>query len=961
MMKKMFLSLLCLIMGTTINGQTMLNGDLNHDGAISIADVTALVRVVLNKADAEVIDFTSLIPDTHEYVDLGLPSGTLWATCNIGARSPEDYGLYFAWGETTGYKNGKACFDWSTYTYCNAASYVRLTKYCNDSNSGDNGFSDNLVDLLPEDDAAYANWGSEWNMPTIAQFEELINSSYTTTTWTTQNGVYGRLITSKMPGYTDRRIFLPAAGYLGGTTLTNERQGYYWSRTLGTAGPHLGRLLFLHPDELTTDENDRCCGRSIRPVRRSVLFQRVTNIALSQKSLSMKGGDTQTLIATVSPSDATDKSVTWTSSDESVAVISTSGLVTAVASGSCTITCMANDGSGIVATCAVTVVKDNWIWSGEDFIAESPCVLLDLTERNGYNEESGDYSRHVYSARYMLTVAGVPYTVTSDLEKALESDFVLFSSPILKKTFTAAEAATLKAWVEAGGTLMAPALSEATNEVCELFGVSGSKYLKTRNTYTWETDHLLDKELEYMNTEEEIVVSLGNAEKEESSIKTYAYTPTTGESMATFDTGETAVVRHCLGKGRTYTFGVLWRDVIQRSQLNKDFSAARATNNCFEPSADIYAFFLRSAFALTHEVSAWKFTVPGGYESLVIPTHDCDSRTAYDEMHYMSDYEASLGLSAQYMLTVHYFRQEGYLSAFYNDETIPKSRELIAKGHTVGSHSVCHFPDFDVTSRFPITVVSRDEYLPTHDPVTHQTTSGGSTWAELMLSKQIIEEDLGNRVRTFRSGHLCMNKNIPQVLAEGGYDFSTCYSASDVLSEFPFRERIENNWTGEHGTLQMPLHISDVMYDAPMSEENWMDKPAIWLDVLGKLAGNYAPAILLIHPNREWKMLAEKMLVERMDRSRIGLWNLEAWGDFWLAREKMDFRYCYVADKATILIKPDDAENELETCLFALDVQEGVNVDHVILLNKEGQGMELTFREIAKGRLLATLPGVEPK
>lgn len=292
----------------------------------------------------------------------------------------------------------------------------------------------------------------------------------------------------------------------------------------------------------------------------------------------------------------------------------------------------------------------------------------------------------------MLTVAGVPYTVTSDLEKALESDFVLFSSPILKKTFTAAEAATLKAWVEAGGTLMAPALSEATNEVCELFGVSGSKYLKTRNTYTWETDHLLDKELEYMNTEEEIVVSLGNAEREESSIKTYAYTPTTGESMATFDTGETAVVRHCLGKGRTYTFGVLWRDVIQRSQLNKDFSAARATNNYFEPSADIYAFFLRSTFALTHKVSAWKFTVPGGYESLVIPTHDCDSRTAYGEMHYMSDYEASLGLSTQYMLTVHYFRQDGYLSAFYNDETIPKSRELIAKGHTVGSHSVCHFP-----------------------------------------------------------------------------------------------------------------------------------------------------------------------------------------------------------------------------------------------------------------------------
>ena len=88
----------------------------------------------------------------HEYVDLGLPSGTLWATCNVGAETPESIGSYFAWGETS----TKADYDWSTYKYCNGSENT-LTKYCNDANYGYNGYSDELVVLQPEDDAATAN------------------------------------------------------------------------------------------------------------------------------------------------------------------------------------------------------------------------------------------------------------------------------------------------------------------------------------------------------------------------------------------------------------------------------------------------------------------------------------------------------------------------------------------------------------------------------------------------------------------------------------------------------------------------------------------------------------------------------------------------------------------------------------------------------------------------------------
>ncbi len=220
----------------------------------------------------EVVDRSGVI-DGRAYVDLGLPSGTLWATCNVGADNPEDYGLYFAWGETTGYTQDTSdghSFGWASYKYYNGDN-VALTKYCDDSSYGYNGFKDNLTELLPEDDAATANWGSGWRMPTIEQFEELINSSYTTTTWTTRNGKYGRLITSKMSGYTNRSIFLPVAGYRYDSSLGYAGSyGFCWSRTLGAggAGPGGARYLGFGSSYISADgDSYRCFGQSVRPVR----------------------------------------------------------------------------------------------------------------------------------------------------------------------------------------------------------------------------------------------------------------------------------------------------------------------------------------------------------------------------------------------------------------------------------------------------------------------------------------------------------------------------------------------------------------------------------------------------------------------------------------------------------------------------------------------------------------------
>ena len=157
--------LLLMLVSFTANSQDYPRGDVSQDGNVSISDVTCLIDYLLSGTWP---DEPVTPPDDHEWVDLGLPSGTLWATCNVGANAPEEFGDYFAWGETA----PKDYYDWDNYKWCNGNDST-LTKYCNDSTYGYNGFVDNKVELDPEDDAAYVNWGPSWRMPTLNQTQEL--------------------------------------------------------------------------------------------------------------------------------------------------------------------------------------------------------------------------------------------------------------------------------------------------------------------------------------------------------------------------------------------------------------------------------------------------------------------------------------------------------------------------------------------------------------------------------------------------------------------------------------------------------------------------------------------------------------------------------------------------------------------------------------------------------------------
>ena len=248
----------------------------NFDTTAELASFSATTgfeepHVSLTKDTSEVHFFkdpckSEIVKTTYELIDLGLPSGTLWANKNVGAETETDSGQYFQWGDIYGFTAGQVTgtchsksFDWANYKYSDGTE-SGTTKY-----QGTGEGKDGLVTLEAVDDAAIINMHGNWRMPTEAEFTELLNG--TTNAWVTDyngSGVNGRLFTSKANGKT---LFFPAAGFCDGRSVYYVGSyGYYWSSSLLTSDVIFGRVLYFGSGGCGMNDGYRYFGFSVRGV-----------------------------------------------------------------------------------------------------------------------------------------------------------------------------------------------------------------------------------------------------------------------------------------------------------------------------------------------------------------------------------------------------------------------------------------------------------------------------------------------------------------------------------------------------------------------------------------------------------------------------------------------------------------------------------------------------------------------
>lgn len=549
---------------------------------------------------------------------------------------------------------------------------------------------------------------------------------------------------------------------------------------------------------------------------------------------------------------------------------------------------------------------------------ERGIALLDLTIQNGEDNDG-----QLFSAEHILKVTGIPYTITNEPLEAMQFAMVFCSSYLDSNTLTDQEKTSLITYVSSGGILIAPRVID--DDLNAIFGISGSTESNSNYILTWN-NALSTSLFRWIDEPEEWTISLGR-EGSGAMYKTISYALTTATELAKFENDLVAVTQNQYGSGYAYTFGFTWKEVILRSLINRDIEAQRISSNGFEPSMDVIMLMMRTIFMEHIPYTIWKHTSPNTSTSTLMITHDIDSSTGIDSMFVFSESEKNLGISATYNITVHYF-DDALMTDFYNG-SFTQINKLINDGHILGSHSVGHFPDFWNDAIFPTGSPGNtmENYRP-YNSDDGTATVGGTVYGEMEVSKNVLETDFDQAIRIYRTGHLVYNKYMVEVMDNLGYLYNSSYSANEVLTNFPYQNKTGRSFSGSNSKIyELPVSISDVYHDDPFSEDNYEEKVDLWLDIISKIDANNASTVLLIHPNREYKLIGQELLLENLPKS-IAIKEMGAYGDYWKARENFQFTSQLTDKNLDIVIADDDLSLNSEISFI---INNGQDLDQILV------------------------------
>jgi hypothetical protein len=558
-------------------------------------------------------------------------------------------------------------------------------------------------------------------------------------------------------------------------------------------------------------------------------------------------------------------------------------------------------------------------------------VILDMSLKNNATDTD---TRALSQA---LDIVGIPYFITQNIEEALGSRLIYIASYVNNDTFSSDEQIKLESYIDNGGTLVSRSLSAAG--LYSLFGIVDQARKNTRDKMTWSeaTD---EPTLSYIDDPQEETVSLGNANNLDV-IYTRNYTLGDGSALAHYNDGTVSVVKNEWGAGKTYLLGVSFTDVILRNQLNLDFEADRGKLNDYEPTTDTFLLFLRAIYENQLQFATWKHSSPKDTKASLIITHDLDSQSAADWSIAFAELEFEHNISATYNINTHYINDA--IDGDFYTMNLDIYLEVINKGHSIGSHSVGHFPDWDDGILFPLGTKGNNSgnYSPYHDGT---VTKGGTVYGELEVSKNLLTADLNVMPKTFRSGHLLWHDKQAQVMEELGYKYDSSFSANDVLTSFPYRVSSQNSISSPLSSIyEFPLNISDGISGQQAPQET----AALWLKLLEKNVANGSLTVLLIHPNRDYKLEELSAFIKGLPDG-LAIENMDDFGDYWTARDQFN----YDAKVENNILSLTLRKSVVTHAQISLFVKNGIKLSDLKILSNERTLMNYDIKVKGNGNLI---------
>ncbi|MCC6181149.1 MAG: T9SS type A sorting domain-containing protein [Bacteroidia bacterium] len=550
-----------------------------------------------------------------------------------------------------------------------------------------------------------------------------------------------------------------------------------------------------------------------------------------------------------------------------------------------------------------------------------PICILDLTTKNTETSQG-----NLFSAKHLLKSAGFSFTVSDSVNLAIQSKIILSSSNIESYSFNQAERDSLKNFVLNGGIWIATNNKDTSLNSC--FGITKTNFNTQRFYLNFKPD--FDSTIfQLFNEPYELQIRFGDTSEYNNCIGTRSYTVSTADTLALYETGEVAITHHTFGLGHNYLLGTQFKEIILRPQVKEDYGANREFSNGFDPAQDVYMFLLSGIIKKHLNYIVYKHTAYCNFNSTLVITHDVDATTSMELFDDYASYEKANQISSTYLITTHYVHDKLAQNFFdgYEDDIL----KVYNMGHNIQSHSVSHMPDFDNELIVPMGSPGNTRY--TYTPYFNGTQSTNTTvFGEAEVSRDLLSNIIGQPIKAFRSGYLAIPDYLFNVLDSLKYEMSSCHSANDVMSNVPFFAHTNLDMYGkETQVLEIPNTISDVFRDDPISETNYFNKVQIWKSSFDKNHQNNLSTVLLIHPNRYFKLYAEQLLIQSLPENCF-ITNLEQYGDFWKNRDSTNIKTRILNDTLFINLSLK-AENINEHLSFI--VNNGRDFQKIFIYDKD--------------------------